>query len=93
MENVKKKNLIKANLFIINIINHMESILSFIKMHYPLIGIVVLITFAIAILKIVFFSGKTCKIEANLNGKIVFITGATTGIGEMTAIELAKRGA
>ena len=40
-----------------------------------------------------YFGGGVCYSKATLHGKTVIITGANTGIGLETAVDLAKRGA
>ncbi|XP_068172709.1 dehydrogenase/reductase SDR family member 13-like [Antennarius striatus] len=49
--------------------------------------------FALYVFREVVVKGKRCTSTARLHGKTVIVTGSNTGIGKVTATELAKRGA
>lgn len=57
-----------------------------------LVAEVVVAAVALWLLKI-YTSGAICSAERNLHGRVVMITGGTSGIGEQTTRELAARGA
>ncbi|KAM4700964.1 dehydrogenase/reductase SDR family member 13 [Discoglossus pictus] len=40
-----------------------------------------------------FIKGRACKSDTNLKGKTAIVTGANVGIGKITALDLARRGA
>ena len=60
------------------------------------ISLIILIIIIIIILYFAignhFFSGK-CKIAHDMSGKLIIITGASSGLGKFTALELVSKGA
>jgi len=59
---------------------------------FHLAGVIVLLSAGIYVLK-QYMNGGVCQSRERIDGKVVIVTGANTGIGKETAMDLVQRGA